>query len=225
MGALEPDHRTVVTLIDIQPPASFGVERKHAEAAGAKFLWPRFTKAITETAVELTNGDLLPADTVIMAVGDQPDLSFLPEEIKTNRGFVASTSVSETTQGLRHRRRRASGIDRDRGAGTLGRRQPLRGRDTPMTSFLPSTRSAARILHPRLPRFEDPLLCRRRLRGACRDCGLSETICPQNAISRQDLGEEAYEYTIDAELCIGCGFCAGACPCGIWRLIENDPPE
>ena len=36
-----------VTLIDIQAPASFGVERKHAEAAGAKFLWPRFTKAIT----------------------------------------------------------------------------------------------------------------------------------------------------------------------------------
>ena len=34
-----------VILIDIQAPASFGVERKHAEAAGAKFLWPRFTKA------------------------------------------------------------------------------------------------------------------------------------------------------------------------------------
>ncbi len=66
-----------VTLIDVQAPASFGVERKHAEAAGAKFLWPRFTKAITVEGVELTDGEILPADTVIVAVGDLPDLSFL----------------------------------------------------------------------------------------------------------------------------------------------------
>ena len=39
-----------ITLIDIQEPASFGVEGRQAEAAGAKFLWPRFTKAITEKA-------------------------------------------------------------------------------------------------------------------------------------------------------------------------------
>ncbi|MBN2198709.1 MAG: FAD-dependent oxidoreductase, partial [Candidatus Aminicenantes bacterium] len=67
-----------VTLIDIQAPASSGTERRHAEASGAKFLWPRFTKAVTETAVELTDGTILPADTVIMAVGDLPDLGFLP---------------------------------------------------------------------------------------------------------------------------------------------------
>jgi glutamate synthase domain-containing protein 3/thioredoxin reductase len=80
-----------ITLIDIQAPASFGVERKHAEAAGAKFLWPRFTKVITQTAVELKDGEVLPADTVIMAVGDQPDLGFLPEEIKTKQGFVVAS--------------------------------------------------------------------------------------------------------------------------------------
>ena len=87
------------------------MERKHAEAAGAKFLWPRFTKAITETAVELTDGEVLPADTVIMAVGDQPDLGFLPEEIKTERGFIAVDERFQRSdpQGLRRRRRRASG--------------------------------------------------------------------------------------------------------------------
>jgi len=59
-----------VTLIDVQQPASFGVERRHAETAGAKFLWPCFTKAITAKGVELTDGEVLPADTVIVAVGE-----------------------------------------------------------------------------------------------------------------------------------------------------------
>jgi len=37
-----------ITLIDVQAPASYGKERAAAEAAGAKFLWPRLTKAIRE---------------------------------------------------------------------------------------------------------------------------------------------------------------------------------
>ncbi|MFP4649760.1 MAG: 4Fe-4S binding protein, partial [Desulfobacterales bacterium] len=28
---------------------------------------------------------------------------------------------------------------------------------------------------------------------------------------------------VDSGLCIGCGFCAEACPCGIWAMRENDP--
>ncbi|MGD8470729.1 MAG: 4Fe-4S binding protein [Desulfobacteraceae bacterium] len=30
---------------------------------------------------------------------------------------------------------------------------------------------------------------------------------------------------MDQGLCIGCGFCAGACPCGVWDLVENTPLE
>jgi Fe-S-cluster-containing hydrogenase component 2 len=30
---------------------------------------------------------------------------------------------------------------------------------------------------------------------------------------------------VNENLCIGCGFCAGACPCGIWNLVENKPLE
>ncbi len=47
--------------------------------------------------MELTDGTALPADTVIMAVGDQPDLSFLPEEIKTERGFIAVDERYQTS--------------------------------------------------------------------------------------------------------------------------------
>jgi Fe-S-cluster-containing hydrogenase component 2 len=31
----------------------------------------------------------------------------------------------------------------------------------------------------------------------------------------------AYEYVVDEDKCIGCGFCAGICPCGVWEMTEN----
>jgi|GEM_PF-1766278 len=80
---------------------------------------------------------------------------------------------------------------------------------------------------PRVNRFEDTLSCASSCApcGACRNCVLCETICPQAAISRRRLEGEAYEYVVDAGKCIGCGFCVGTCPCGIWQLVENEPLE
>jgi ferredoxin len=57
----------------------------------------------------------------------------------------------------------------------------------------------------------------------CRDCGICEAICPRGAISREALPDNEFAMVCDAEKCIGCGFCAGACPCGIWTLIPNTP--
>ena len=221
-----------VTLIDIQEPASFGVERKHAEAAGAKFLWPRFTKEITETAVELKDGSVLPADTVIMAVGDQPDLSFLPEEIKTERGFVVVDEKYQTSDprvfavgdvvklGL---------LTEAIGAGRVAARSIndlLKGREDTYDNLpaIDTERVKLEYYDPRLRTFGNPTSCAASCAscGACRDCGVCETICPQNAISRHDLDCDEYEYIVDADLCIGCGFCAGACPCGIWKLTESE---
>jgi NADPH-dependent glutamate synthase beta subunit-like oxidoreductase/glutamate synthase domain-containing protein 3/Pyruvate/2-oxoacid:ferredoxin oxidoreductase delta subunit len=224
-----------VTLVDIQAPASFGVERKQAEAAGAKFLWPRFTKVITQDAVELKDGEMLPADTVIMAVGDQPDLSFLPEEIKTEKGFIIVDENGQTSdprvfavgdavrQGL---------LTDAIGAGRTAARaidDMLRGRNETYDRLpaIDSARVKLEYYDPRLPAFADPLSCAAGCAscGACRDCGLCETLCPQNAISRTEGETGEWEYGVDADRCIGCGFCAGACPCGIWRLIENEPLE
>ena len=58
--------------------------------------------------------------------------------------------------------------------------------------------------------------------GACRDCRTCLAVCPQGAISRNEI-DGVFGYVVEAELCIGCGFCAAACPCGVWNLIENKP--
>jgi ferredoxin len=59
--------------------------------------------------------------------------------------------------------------------------------------------------------------------GSCRDCEVCISICPQAAISKKEDGQDDFEMVVDEDKCIGCGFCAGACPCGIWTLVENEP--
>jgi len=54
--------------------------------------------------------------------------------------------------------------------------------------------------------------------GYCRDCGLCRQSCPQNAISRIEKEDGKFEYVSDSNKCIGCGICAGLCPCGIWEI-------
>ncbi len=224
-----------VTLIDIQEPASYGKERAAAEAAGAKFLWPRFVKAIGEKGVELKDGGMLPADTVIVAIGDLPDLTFLPEEIRTERGFITVDDRYQTsdpavfaigdavrlgilTEAIGAGRKAAEVIDaRIRGKEeTLDRPPPIRVERVKLEYY-----------DPRVKGFEDEKACADQCAscGACRDCGLCVSLCPQGAISRRPLPGDAYEYAVDPDLCIGCGFCAGGCPCGIWQLIENKPLE
>ncbi len=222
-----------ITLIDIQEPASFGKERQHAEAAGAKFLWPVASRAITAEGVELSKGDILPADTVIVAVGDQPDLGFVPDSITTDRGFVVVNEHFQTsdpkvfavgdtvrlgllTEAIGAGRRAAESID-----------ALLKGREPALDTLppIPSARIKLEYYDPRVKGFGDVDDCAGECAscGSCRDCSVCVTLCPQNAISRKDLGGGAYEYTVDPDLCIGCGFCTGACPCGIWQLVENVP--
>lgn len=224
-----------ITLIDIQEPASFGKERQHAEAAGAKFLWPVAARAITAEGVELTRGDALPADTVVVAIGDQPDLSFLPKAIATERGFVVVNERFQTsdpkvfavgdsvrlgllTEAIGAGRKAAEAID-----------ALLKGRDLALDTLppIPTARIKLEYYDPRVKGFGDADDCAGECAscGSCRDCSICVAVCPQNAISRKDLGSGAYEYVVDADRCIGCGFCAGACPCGIWQLVENEPLE
>jgi NADPH-dependent glutamate synthase beta subunit-like oxidoreductase/glutamate synthase domain-containing protein 3/NAD-dependent dihydropyrimidine dehydrogenase PreA subunit len=224
-----------ITLVDIQEPASFGIERKHAEAAGARFLWPRTTRAVTEEGVLLTSGELLPADTVIMAVGDAPDLGFLSEDIVLEKGFVSVSDryQSSDPQVFAIGDAVRPGLLTDAiGAGRIAARaidDILRGRQDSYDQIpvIEPARIRLEYYDPHLATTGDIGVCSTQCAscGACRDCGLCETLCPGNAISRRALEGDAYEYVVDGDKCIGCGFCVGACPCGIWVLVENTPLE
>ncbi len=224
-----------ITLIDIQEPLSFGKEREEAEKIGAEFRWPCFTKAITDEGVELTTGEVIPADTVIISIGDMPDLDFLPDSVATDRGFIVVNDIYQTsdpkifaigdavklgllTEAIGAGRKAAQAI-----TDILEGKRPCFDRKT----MIDPHRVKLEYFDPRLLEFHDVVECGSQCAscGSCRDCGLCVTICPQSAISRKDLGNGDFEMVVDPDRCIGCGFCAGACPCGIWRLVENDPIE
>jgi len=224
-----------ITLIDVQQPASFGKERRAAEAVGARFRWPVITRAITAAAVVLQDGEEIPADTVVVSIGDVPDLAFLPAGIAVERGFVKVDENHRTsdarvfaigdlvrpgllTDAIGAGRRVAQLICDELDGRTPApfRRRPIEKRRVTIEYF-----------DPRITAFADVAQCGSQCLscGACRDCGVCVSMCPQGAIRRKGLGGTAYEYAVDDTLCIGCGFCAGACPCGVWDLNENQPLE
>jgi NADPH-dependent glutamate synthase beta subunit-like oxidoreductase/glutamate synthase domain-containing protein 3/NAD-dependent dihydropyrimidine dehydrogenase PreA subunit len=229
MGAEE------ITLIHYRRPPAFGEEKKAAEAAGAKFLWPRSVKAVTDKGVELTTGEVLPADTVVMATGHEPELDFLPASVSTTGGFIAVNEFYQTsdpkifavgdavklgflTDAIGAGSKAAQAID----ALLKGRRPEVNARPP-----LDYARVKLAYFDPRLGGFGDLTQCAAECAscGTCRDCGICIAVCPQAAISKKDCGGGGFEMVVDPDRCIGCGFCAGACPCGVWNLVENDPLE
>ncbi|MDD4071014.1 MAG: FAD-dependent oxidoreductase [Desulfobacterales bacterium] len=222
-----------ITLIDVQEPASFGKERDEAVAIGATFKWPCFTSEIIPEGVRLTTGEVLPADTVIVSIGDAPDLDSLPESVAVERGFVRVNEYGRTSDpkifaigdmakpgllidAIGSGRKAASAI-----IDMLNGKKPSFSDRT----MIDKKRITLEYFDPRITRFDDMNQCGEQCSscGTCRDCGLCVEICPQAAISRNETGDGDFEMRVDDLLCIGCGFCASACPCGIWDLKENSP--
>ncbi len=222
-----------ITLIDIQQPLSFGKERDEAESVGAKFKWPCFTKEITDQGVVLQSGEILPADTVFISIGDVPDLEFLPESVAVKKGYIVVNEYFQTTNSKVFAIGDAvrPGLLTDAiGAGRKAAKaisEILEGKrpETDTRRMIDKRRITLEYFDPRITQFENISQCGSQCSscGACRDCGMCETICPEGAISRKALEGKDYEYVVDANRCIGCGFCAGVCPCGIWNLVENVP--
>jgi len=224
---------TDITLIDIQAPAAFGKEKQDAEALGAKFRWPCFTKEITAEGVVLTSGELVPGQTVIMSIGDAPEVDFLPPDIAVERGFVAVNTLYQTTDAKVFAIGdivRPGLITQSIGAGRTAARTiaEIAEGKRPMPDNRPMidyARVKLEYFDPRIMDQSDLSRCGEACAscGACRDCGLCEALCPTTAISRKELPNNGFEMVADPDKCIGCGFCAGTCPCGIWTLTENTP--
>ncbi len=230
-----------VTLVDIQKPLAFGKEKIAAEKLGAQFLWPVLTKEVTAEGLVTQGGELIPAATVIISIGDVPALSFLPESVETISVGGAAWITTDKAHVTSNKRILAVGdVERPGlatnalGAGKTaaeyiiahcqGRewkafaKQVIPQKALTITHYIPTEKGTSQ---------EDQahrcLSC-----AACRDCHLCETICPTGAISRRDIltgdgGEGSslttgYEYVSDDSKCIGCGFCADTCPCGIWTM-------
>ncbi|MDA8137078.1 MAG: FAD-dependent oxidoreductase [Desulfobacteraceae bacterium] len=222
-----------ILLLDVQQPASFGKEREEAEKVGAKFRWPVFTQAIVAEGVQLDTGEVIPADSVFISIGDAPDLEFLPDDIAVERGYVKVNADFQTsnrkvfaigdvvrpgllTDAIGAGRRAAQTID-----DLLTGKRPTADPRT----IIDIKRVHLEYYDPRIVSYENLDHCGSQCAscGQCRDCGICVATCPENAISRTQTDDGRFEYVVSAERCIGCGFCAGACPCGIWNLIENAP--
>lgn len=220
-----------VTLVDIQKPLAFGKEKAAAEALGATFKWPVMTKEVTKEGLIDAAGQLIPAQTVIISIGDVPALKFLPDSVEVltvgGAGWVKCDATGLTTDdkisavgdverpGLATN---ALGAGKNTAEAIIAR---FKGEE--YKPFAKDLISQCDLTHAHyVPECTGQTAGQEADRcmscGTCRDCHLCETICPTQAISREKLPDGSYRYVSDDNKCIACGFCSDTCPCGIWVL-------
>ena len=225
-----------VTAIDIQKPAAFEKEIKHAQDLGAKILWPCYTDKVTDKGVVLKDGTLIEADTVIIAVGDRPEFSFLENKYLSEKGaalinefmqseinskvFVAGDAIKQGlfVNALSDGVKIANNIDNlfnNKELDTF-KKAPMLPRDSVKPEFYEGY-SATKVSESEATNEKDRCLsC-----GLCRDCEFCLNACPENAIERLVSEDGEVTYVSNPDRCIGCGICAGVCPCGIWTMEDN----
>ncbi len=221
-----------VIAVDIQKPAAFGAEMEIAKAKGTEILWPKLTERFDRKGRKLhfKDGSSIEADVVVMSIGDVPQLDFLPASIHHERGWIKVNDTYQTSDV------KVFAIGDVTGLGLV-------------THAIGHGRLAAEYIHyqmahaPRWPEIKQ-VIAYEKIRkeyydvctgdftpereahkcmscATCRDCHICEATCYWGAISRVEHQEGAYEYVVDDDKCIGCGFCAGVCPCGVWEMVEN----
>ena len=222
-----------VTAIDVQRPAAYPNEIEHVQALGGKILWPFFTEKITDKGVLGKDGRLLEADTVIIAIGERPDLSCVPREWLSDKGMMAVDGCGQAvkapgvfaigdtiqpgllTHAIGNGTEAAESIDTFLAGGELtAKKKPEMIPQSCLSKELFRPRNRGRFcVTDAMDETNRCLSC-----GTCRDCSMCLEACPEGAIRRLEMADGGYEYVSDDHLCIGCGLCAGICPCGIWAM-------
>ena len=211
-----------VTCIDVQKPAAFDKEIAHIENLGGTILWPVVTREITDKGIIDDQGRLIAGDMVIVATGEEPDISFLPEGAPTFREhWLVPGEDGSVLPGV-FAAAIGSGAQAARAAcAFLEGRRPEKEEARPMASARLSLEYFSRVHKADMPApAGDHARCISC--GSCRDCGMCLHSCPEGAVSRVET-EEGFAYVSDPERCTGCGICAGVCPCGVWTMRNNDP--
>ncbi|HWR44061.1 FAD-dependent oxidoreductase [Sporomusa sp.] len=222
-----------VTCIDVQRPAAFEQEMVHVKALGGEILWPVFTKEVTAEGVVTQDGQLIKGDTVIISIGESPDLGFMPDSLEFDRGCLKPAADYSVAPGIFtagdtiRPGRLVDAIGAGREA-ALAANAYLSSSSYAVTqkTKIPSDRMSTAYFKKchscDVPEatsdYSRCISC-----GTCRDCHMCLKSCPENAITRT-VGATGAEYTSDSNKCIGCGICAGICPCGVWNMDTNAEP-
>jgi len=221
-----------VTLVDIQKPLAFGKEKAAAERLGATFQWPVQTKEVTADGLIDAAGQLIPAQTVIISIGDVPALKFLPDTVEVltvgGAAWIKCDAAGRTSDpkisavgdverpGLATN---ALGAGKKTAEAILARLKGEEWHDFGQQLIPQASLTPAHYTPEPCPGSSEAAEAERCMScGTCRDCHLCETICPTQAISREKLEGKDYRYVSDPDKCIACGFCSDTCPCGIWVM-------
>ena len=235
LGAYAMGAEKVIS-IDVQRPAAFKKEIDHVKALGGEVRWPVFTEKITEEGLLTKDGELIEADDVIIAIGERPDLSYVPREWLTERGMMdvdacgqvvkapGVFAIGDTTKPglLTHaigQGQEAVGYINDLLSGKkikpLVKIEMINQACLSKELFRPRNRGKLCVTDAK----DETLRCISC--GTCRDCSMCLEACPEGAIVRNDKEDGGFEYVSDDSVCIGCSICAGICPCGVWAMEQK----
>ncbi|PLY10055.1 MAG: 4Fe-4S ferredoxin [Desulfuromonas sp.] len=224
-----------VLAIDIQRPAAFKHEIDGVKALGGEIRWPVFTEKVDEQGLWTKDGELIEADDVVIAIGERPDLSYVPREWLTDRGMMDIDAcgqvkkapwvfaIGDTVQPglLTHaigNGQEAAQMIEDYFAGKeltpIAKPEMINQSCLSKELFKPRNRGRFCLTDAK----DETLRCISC--GTCRDCTMCLESCPEGAIRRVEKEDGTFEYVSDDEVCIGCGVCAGMCPCGVWAMEQ-----
>jgi len=223
-----------VTAIDIQKPAAFGKELEMAKKKGTQIIWPKVAERYDPEGkkVYFNDGTSMDADCVIIAIGDMPLLDFIPHFIHSERGWLIVNEFYQTSDSKVYAIGDVTGLGLVTHAIGQGK-MVAEHIHSKLTSapysyvrkdVIPYDRIKKEYYEISFIGYDNPLSEAERCLscGTCRDCHICETTCQWGAIKRVEYNNGRYEYVVDDDRCIGCGFCANVCPCGIWEMVENN---